>query len=416
MVHFIYTLLLLTGLLLSAPYYVLRSRRYAPTFKERLGFIAGPRLRRSIWVHAVSVGEVNAVQTLVERLRTKYPDRALVFSATTPAGQELARNKIVADRVFYFPFDLPWAVRRALDHFDPEVVVIAETEIWPNFVRACRERGVKLMMVNGRIADRSLARYRRVRRWLKGVLAGYSVLGMQSRLDSERIREIGGDPGKVTVFGNLKYDIPARSPAIEPALAALLQAQQPLWIAASTAPGEEEMILDAFAALRKRDPKLRLLIAPRKPERFDEVATKIQGRGYACLRRSRIGTTTGTSDAVLLLDTIGELAGVLAHASVVFMGGTLAPIGGHNILEAARFSKPIVYGPHMENNREMSELFLKAQAAIQIAGPAELPGTVEELLERQDRAATLGQNAKRIVDEHAGATDRFIAYLDSEFR
>jgi 3-deoxy-D-manno-octulosonic-acid transferase len=239
---------------------------------------------------------------------------------------------------------------------------------------------------------------------------------MQSRLDSERIREIGGDPGKVTVFGNLKYDIPARSPAIEPALAALLQAQQPLWIAASTAPGEEEMILDAFAALRKRDPKLRLLIAPRKPERFDEVATKIQGRGYACLRRSRIGTTTGTSDAVLLLDTIGELAGVLAHASVVFMGGTLAPIGGHNILEAARFSKPIVYGPHMENNREMSELFLKAQAAIQIAGPAELPGTVEELLERQDRAATLGQNAKRIVDEHAGATDRYIAYLDSEFR
>jgi 3-deoxy-D-manno-octulosonic-acid transferase len=267
------------------------------------------------------------------------------------------------------------------------------------------------MMVNGRIADRSLPRYRWLRRWLKPVLADYSVLGMQSRIDADRIQEIGADPARVTVFGNLKYDMPTRPPRLDHELAKLLEARRLLWIAASTAPGEEEAVLDAFAVLRRRDPRINLLIAPRKPERFSEVEALIGKRGYRRLRRSRLGTEAVPEDTVILLDTIGELTGVLEYATVVFMGGTLAPIGGHNILEAARFSKPIVFGPHMENNREMTALFLKERAAIQIAGPDVLAETVARLFEDGAAAAVLGANAKRIVDEHAGATDRFMTFL-----
>jgi 3-deoxy-D-manno-octulosonic-acid transferase len=408
--HLIYTALLLTGLLLSGPYYLLRSRRYLSTIRERLGHLPGKPLRRSIWVHAVSVGEVRAVETLLERLRASYPDRPLALSTTTPTGQELARTRAGIDRVFYFPFDLPWAVRRTLDHVDPEVLIIAETEIWPNLIRECHRRGVKLMMINGRIADRSLARYQWIRRWLEKLLSYYSVLGVQSQLDGERMEAIGGQPARINVFGNIKYDAPARAVSLDGGFTARLQASQPLWVAASTAPGEEDLILDAYATLRENQPGISLLIAPRKPERFEDVATLIRNRGYRCVRRSSV-ETNHSGNGVILLDTIGELASVFQHAAVVFMGGTLVPFGGHNILEPARFAKPIVFGPHMENFREMSALFLKGQGAIQIVEARELAKTVSGILGDQPMAAALGVNARRIADEHAGATDRFLTFL-----
>src|SRR5438093_3170523 len=242
--YLLYTFLLLAGLLVTSPYYLVRFRRYLPSLKNRFGLLDIPRLQGSIWVHAVSVGEVKAVQKLVERLRAAYPGRPLVVSTITPAGQQLARDSAgLADHVFYFPFDLPGAIRRTLDRVDPELVIIAETEIWPNFLRECRKRRIEVMMVNGRISDRSLPRYRLIRGWLKRVLDDYTVLGMQSEIDRERIEMIGANSAKVTVFGNLKYDALAANQPLEPTLSGVLSQHQPLWIAASTAPGEEEHVL-----------------------------------------------------------------------------------------------------------------------------------------------------------------------------
>jgi 3-deoxy-D-manno-octulosonic-acid transferase len=406
--YLVYTFLLYAGLLLTLPWYALKFRRYFPTLKDRLGFLEIPQLERSVWVHAVSVGEVKSVRKLVARLRAAHSDQPLVLSTITPAGQELARStKDLADHVFYFPLDLPGAIRRTLDRVNPGLVVIAETEIWPNFLRECRKRGIRVVMVNGRISDRSLPRYRVIRRWLKQVLDDYTLLGMQTETDRERIESIGADGRKVTVFGNLKYDAVDVQPALPADIAALLSSLPRLWIAASTMPGEDELILDAFAELRKRHHDLTLLIAPRHPERFDAVEKTIRNRGFSCARRSRLERGA----AVLLLDSVGELASAFRHASVVFVGGSLVPTGGHNILEPAAFSNPIVFGPHMENFREIRDLFIEARAAIEVQDPAELAAAVDRLLSDARTATELGARARQVVDENTGATERVLAYL-----
>src|SRR5262245_36284895 len=260
--YLIYTIILTLGLVLTFPYYLIRFRKYLPTFADRFGSLKIPRLRRSIWVHAVSVGEVRAVEKLVERLRQQFPGKPIVLSTATPAGQELARARHdIVDHTFYFPLDLPWCVRRAVQHVDPEMVIIAETEIWPNFLRQCRMHGVRVVMINGRISDRSFSRYKLVRHWLSRVFEAYTIIGMQSEMDRQRIEAIGADPRKVTVFGNLKYDLPVSARSLDSALVSSLRNFQPLWIAASTLPGEEELVLDAFAALLASRPNLKLMIA-----------------------------------------------------------------------------------------------------------------------------------------------------------
>jgi 3-deoxy-D-manno-octulosonic-acid transferase len=410
--YLIYTFLLATALLVASPYFLLRFRRYMPALRDRLGYLKIPRFHRSIWVHAVSVGEVKAVQQLTERLRLAYPGKPIVLSTATPAGQNLARNiEGLADAVFFFPLDLPGPIRRTLDHIDPELLLVAETEIWPNLLRACRNRQVRVVMVNGRISDRSLPRYRLVRRWLKRVLADYTLLGVQSETDRERIESIGADPSKVAVFGNLKYDAFARTPLLEPALSALLRDRQPLWIAASTTPGEEELVLRVFAELRRHHPPLALLLAPRHPERFEGVAKLADSFGFPVIRRSDLSAPPHPLAAVILLDSIGELSATFEHASVVFMGGTLVPRGGHNILEPAAFARPIVFGPHMENFRDISALFLEAGAAIQVKGEAELVKIIDQLLCDPAAAAALGRRARSLVDENTGATERVLAFL-----
>ena len=408
--------------MLSAPYYLLKIGRYGPSLGDRFGRLKLPQLQKSIWVHAVSVGEVKAVQKLLERLRAEFPDRPLVLSTITLAGHQLARERRdILDHVFYFPFDFSWVVRRTLDRVNPAFVIVAETEIWPNFLRACREQKIPVLMVNGRISDRSLPRYRLIRGWLKRVLNDYTVLGMQSDIDRGRIEMLGANSEKVAVFGNLKYDALNVSSALEPALASVLTSRQPLWIAASTKPGEEEFVLDAFRELRKQHPDLNLMIAPRHPQRFEEVERIIRGRGYSCRLRSdlqekravidRPYSKKNNKEEILLLDSIGELAATFQHAAVVFVGGSLVPLGGHNVLEPARFAKPIVFGPHMENFREISRLFLDARAAIQIQHPGELASAVSRLLTDERLANELGGNAQQIVERNTGATDRVMAFL-----
>jgi 3-deoxy-D-manno-octulosonic-acid transferase len=405
-----YTFVLTLGLILTLPYYFIRFRKYMPTVPDRLGLLKLPQLSSSIWIHAVSVGEVKATEGLVEQLRRNFPGKPVVVSTSTPAGQELARKRPdIIDHTFYFPIDLPFCVGRALRRVDPQMVIIAETEIWPNFLRACRYRRVRVVMINGRISDRSYSRYMLVRRWLSRVFADYTVIGMQSEMDRERIQAIGADPRKVTVFGNLKYDLPVSARPLDAALAVSLRNLQPLWIAASTLPGEEEMVLDAFAALRSSRPELKLMIAPRHADRFNSVEEIIKRRGFACNRRSHL--SRNGSAPVLLLDTIGELAAAFEYAAVVFMGGSLVAKGGHNVLEPARFKNPIVFGPHMENFRDMAALFLKGKAAIQIQSASELSPTIEKLLSNSQFASELGRNAQAIVEQNTGATDRVLRSL-----
>jgi 3-deoxy-D-manno-octulosonic-acid transferase len=425
--YFTYTFCLFVGLLVSSPWYLIRSRRYISTLKCRFGYLDIPDLKQSLWVHAVSVGEVRAVGKLLESLRRQYPGQPLVLSTITPTGQQLARETAgLADHVFYFPFDFPGCIRRTLARIDPALVIIAETEIWPNFLRKCRHRNIKVIMVNGRISDRSFPRYRWIRHWLKTVLNDYSVLGMQSDVDRERIESLGAGREKVRVFGNLKYDVLSGLQALEPSLTHLLNASQPLWIAASTTASgtanpanEEEQVLAAFATLRQNHPKLKLLIAPRHPERFPAVEQLVIARGFQCARRtasngSHSGTTVSSFTDVLLLDTIGELAATFSYASVVFMGGTLVPRGGHNILEPAAASRAIVFGPHMENFREIASSFLNASAAIQVRDADELASAVGRLLNDAKASSAMGENARRIVERNTGATGRVMAFLGGE--
>jgi 3-deoxy-D-manno-octulosonic-acid transferase len=406
--YLLYTFFLIAGLLVTSPYYLIRFRRYSSSLKDRFGFIDVPPLKHSIWVHAVSVGEVKAVQKLLEGLRKSYPGSPIILSTITPAGQKLARDSSgLADHIFYFPLDFPGAVRRTLNHLDPKLVIIAETEIWPNFLRECRRRGIEVMMVNGRISDRSFPRYRLVRHWLKRVLDDYTLLGMQSELDRERIETIGANRVKVTVFGNLKYDALTSNRRLDDALIEALSKSQPLWIAASTMPGEEEQVLGAFAQVRERHPALRLLIAPRHPERFDAVEQLVRSQRFRCSRRTRLEREAD----VILLDSIGELASVFQYGDVVFVGGTLVPRGGHNVLEPAVWGKPIVFGPNMQNFREISELFLNARAAVQVQDASALAATVDRLLSDRAMAAELGGAARRLVESKTGATERVLAFL-----
>ena len=409
--YFTYTLILALGLLITCPYYLLRFRKYWPTLSDRFGYLKFPELPHSIWVHAVSVGEVKAVERLLERLRQQFPGRKLVVSTATPAGQQLARERRdIIHHTFYFPIDLPWCVRRALDRLNPEIVIIAETEIWPNFLRACRARGVRVIMINGRISDKSFARYRLVRRWLRRVFEDYAIIGMQSERDRRRIEAIGADPQKITVFGNLKYDVTASARPLDKTLAAVLRDWNPVWIAASTRAGEEEMVLEAFADLLATDPDLKLIIAPRHGHRFDAVEQLIKRRRMTCVRRTRLAPAHNAN--VLLLDTFGELAAVFQYGTVVFMGGSLVPRGGHNVLEPARYGKPVVFGPHMENFRDMARLFVESEGAIQIQSPLELAPAVRRLLCDPAHAGRLGRNALAIVQQNSGATDRILEVLE----
>ena len=399
-----YTFILTLGLLVALPYYLLGFKRYGPTVAERFGFVEGAG-ELSIWVHAVSVGEVKAVDRLIERLRQELPDRQIVISTTTLTGRQLAHQRDDVDRVVYFPLDIPTVVRRSLGRLRPELVVIAETEIWPNFLRECQRRSVPVVMVNGRISDKSYSRYLMGRRWLKTVLEDYRVLGMQSEMDAVRIRSIGANPRKVVVFGNIKYDLGSSPPSLDRALGDALQSYQPLLVAASTAVGEEQLVLGAYRRLRARHPNLRLLIAPRLPQRFNEVEGLLRAGEFRFRRRSEIGRTDGSED-IILLDSIGELTAVFEYATLVFIGGTLVPRGGHNVLEPARFEKPVLFGPHMENFRDMARRFLAAKAAIQVRDVNELVVELERLLKTPSIAAELGRNGKRLVEENSGATDR----------
>ena len=406
-------------------YFLLRGLRnggYWRSLPQRFGFLPQSFRQTSpgaIWLHAVSVGEVLACVELLRGLRAAFPRTAVFVSTSTLAGRAMAGEKLagLAHGVFYAPVDYVFAVRRVLRTLRPSVVAIAETEIWPNLIREVKRTGAGLTIVNGRISDRALPRYLRFRWFFRAALPAIDSVLAQSDAMRDRFLTVGAPADRVQTGGNLKYDFSARAADPESAVPAWIGQLRPVqvWIAASTMPpaepgdvDEDDAVLDAFQEAARRHPDLALILAPRKPERFDVAARKLEAAGILYVRRSALGPRPTTGPRVLLLDTIGELSGLFAFADVVFMGGTLARRGGHNILEAALFGKPVIAGPHMENFQAIADDFRAAAAYVEIAQAAELAGALDRLL---DDAGPIGQRALACAGARRGAAARAVAEI-----
>ena len=428
--YLLYRILTALGMFVIAPYYAWRAwRRGEParSLAERFGSLPPEVITRAavspgaIWIHAVSVGEVLAAQPLVERLKHRYPHRAVFVSTTTETGQRLARERLrSADGIFYFPLDWVVTVRRALSAIRPSLVIIMETEIWPNFLREARRSEIPVAFVNARISERSFARFARWR-FLVGEFYGRVLQDAASFLaqtsdDAARLREMGAPEERIEVIGNLKYD---GSPPSISAFGQWLQAQVrqqerwPVLIAGSVVAEEEEAVLAAYDIVQRQWRHALLVLAPRKPDRFDAAAHIASSQGWTAIRRSRVNMRAPLDENadVLVLDSIGELAGLYSLGDAVFVGGSLVPSGGHNILEPAWFSKLPVFGPSMENFRDMSNQFLAAKAGVQVSSGPQLGKAWVQLIEDDTLRHLMGKAARGLCERNQGATDRALDRL-----
>ena len=412
----LYTLAVLLLALVLLPWFLyqaVRHGKYVGSVGQRMGVLPvsfNLDADESIWIHAVSVGEALTARALIPDLRERYPDLKIFLSTTTMTGQKVARERLSdVDAVFFFPFDLPPFVARTLRLVRPKLFIMMETEIWPNLLHACHKSGVKTMMVNGRISSRSYPRYRMARRFFRSVLADVDRFCMQSEESARRIIDIGADPARVTVTGSLKFES-LETPAVSAGRGAgrvlryfRIPESRPVLLAASTMKGEEAAALAAFGAVRRSHPTAMLIIAPRRPERFDEVVAAARAEGLRVLRRTELTMDTEPQADVVVLDTIGELAQVFHVATVAFVGGSLVDHGGHNILEPAVHGRAIVFGPHMQNFSEIAEAFLQRQAAVQIQTPAELAEVWARLVADPAERTRLGAAARALVEANRGA-------------
>jgi len=433
--------------LLLAPYWLVEGMRHGKYFSnlgERLGF-SFPGLAKlpaqstgAIWIHAVSVGEALSSITLARRLKEAYPKRPLIISTTTKTGQQLVRERMpFADAIIYFPLDWAFCVRRALGAVRPSVVLVLETEIWPNFLREAGRRKIPVLFVSGRISDRSFARYQSylgvfaffLRPFLRNALSNASAFLMQSEKDAERVRVLGAPAERVRVSGNLKYDLELPLPTpLSNWLATEIKrsGRSPIIVAGSVVATEEPHALIAFGTLQGEYPKALLVLAPRKPECFDEAAELIDESHRKFIRRSRLPipgpaqphaiqssdhSTIPDDVTVLLLDSIGELASLYGLADGAFVGGSLVSAGGHNILEPAAFGKIPVFGPSMENFAEIAARFVAAGAAVQVESPEDVGVAWIELFRDPPRMKEMGATARRLVEDSRGATDRAMTEL-----
>jgi 3-deoxy-D-manno-octulosonic-acid transferase len=414
--YLFYSFLLAAAALLSSPWWVfqmLRLGKYRAGLRERLGFVPR-RLQRSpgsIWIHAVSVGETLAISQLVEELAKRFPQRAIFISTTTASGQQLARQRWGEQHVFYMPLDFKFALKPYFSALQPSVVVLAETEFWPNLLHLAKRKGTALAIVNARISDRSYPRYKRFQWFFRTVLSNPDLFLAQTEQDARRLRNIGAPADRVKTSGNLKFDIrlSARIPLVEDLRRAISSTSRVI-VCGSTAQGEEELILGAFRQVLERWPTAGMILAPRHPERFDRVANLVLSSGIGLLRRSTWAASCPISGGVFLLDSVGELAAVYQLAHVAFVGGSLVPVGGHNILEPAQHGVAIVTGPQTFNFREIVRVFLEA-GALRISSDMELAATFIQLLGNDEVRNELGRNARQIFLQNAGATQRTVAAL-----
>ena len=426
--YLIYSMLFSVGLVLMAPFYWWQKGRAQGRahWAERFGNIPFQEAETgAIWIHAVSLGETLAVAGLVKEIQTEFPQRKIYLSHVTVTGREAGEKRLpsIAGR-FYVPLDWSQAVRKALARIKPALLIIVETEIWPNLLHEAKKSGAHVVMVNARMSKRSSRGYSLARPFISRVLSNVDEIYAQTNEDANRFRQLVDAPERVQMVGNLKFDAqPPHLGEFARALkAALQQARRgPVIVAASTMPGEEALVLEAWDEIVARYSQALLILAPRHPTRFEEVSRDLGQSERGFVRRTTLSSDAHdlsrqlASTGILLLDTIGELAGIFEVADLVFIGGSLVPTGGHNILEPAYWSKVIAFGPHMENFRDIAKLFLDAGAAIQVRNPQELAHATW-LLELKDAREGLGASARQVLEQNSGATARTLAglrkYLD----
>lgn len=412
-----YSLLLACAALLSLPWWavqMLRLGKYRSGLAERLGRVPA-RLNdaqpNSIWVHAVSVGEVLAVSQLVNDLQRQHPDRQVFISTTTATGQKLARQRFGENRVFFMPLDFGFAVRRYLNALKPQLLVIAETEFWPNLLHLARKRQTTVAIVNARISDRSFPRYKRFKWFFGRVLWEVDLFLTQTGEDAQRLRDIGAPTERVRVSGNLKFDVrPNAQPALIAGLRTAIGKDSPVIVCGSTAEGEEEPLLVAFQAVQRQFPAVVMILAPRHPERFEKVAALIASQGFSLQRRSQWQPAQPIRSGIFLLDSVGELAAIYELADIAFVGGSLVPTGGHNILEPAQYGAAILVGAHTFNFREIVSLFEQGGAVKTITAET-LGAQFLSLLGHVEDRQRMGRAAKDLFAKHAGATRRTLDAL-----
>jgi len=418
-----YSLLTLVVFIVVSPYFLyqaIRFKKYTPSLGQRLGYLPisfNVDLDPSIWIHAVSVGEALTARALAADLKARYPRLRLFLSTTTIAGQQVARQSVQrVDAVFYFPFDFAFIIKRTLDVVKPQLFIMMETEIWPNLLRLCRKRGVKTVMINGRISSRSYPRYRLIRPFFKRVLADIDRFCMQSEESARRLIDLGADPSRVTVTGSLKFDsleLPSPASHGKPRLLRFfrMSAARPVIVAGSTFRGEEAAVLRAFSRVKTTMPTAVAILAPRQPERFAEAERLARDAGFATIRRSELPIDAEPRADVIVLDSIGELAQLYQLATAVFVGGSLVDHGGHNILEPAIFGKPIVFGPYMQNFKEIAEAFIANGAAVCVQSERELDDELLALLTDPVRRARMGAAARALVEANRGAKEKTLASI-----
>jgi 3-deoxy-D-manno-octulosonic-acid transferase len=397
--------------------------RYRGGWDERRGFISRKHSGKPcIWIHAVSVGEVNATRTLMEQMRRQMPDYEVVISSTTDTGLARAKTLYANDyAVFYFPFDFSWIMKRAFKRLNPSVICLMELEVWPNLASLAREKNIPVVVVNGRLSDHSFPKYQKIRPITKAMFRKVSLVLAQTDEYAERFIDLGCEPDKVVVTSSLKYDTAQTGGTVEGADRLAEQVhlgKEPLWVAGGTGPGEEKMILDAFAMLKKLNglENLRLAIVPRKPERFDEVAGLIDAAGFGFVRYSALkkdnSVTTGRP-TVILGDTMGDLKKFYALATVVFVGRTLVPMGGSDMMEPTALGKCTLFGPHTFNFKQTVEVLLKGRGAIQVTDEADLYDKTLQTLINPDFASRIAQNGQTVIKQNQGATQKTVDAIQS---
>ena len=408
MLYLLYEILLWVALLVATPYFVVMGvlrGKYINNFPRRFGFHRGAAERHDLWIHAVSVGEALAAKPVVTEILRQRPGTSIVFTTTTITGQAQAKRLYPDATVTYFPFDFAFSVTRFLERFGPRVFATMETEIWPNVTRIARRRGLKLILANGRISDRSLPRYRAVRALLRPILARYDRVLAREETDRERFVAIGAPAAIVETSGNVKFDFePDAAPLeIAPRLEALIRGRKVL-VLGSTMEGEDEVLLPLVEQFVAEQDAF-VVIAPRKPERFELLAGLLATSGTRFVRRSELASFGGEAE-ILLLDTIGELARVYRYATVAFIGGSLVPIGGHNPIEPAAVGVPVCFGPSMTNFREIAHVFIRNEAAMQVATAEEAMAFAKSMFEDEARRQAWGERGRQTVLQNRGASER----------
>ncbi|MGF1616053.1 MAG: lipid IV(A) 3-deoxy-D-manno-octulosonic acid transferase [Gammaproteobacteria bacterium] len=407
--------LMLPWLLLYLCWRGFRNAAYYRHWNQRFGFTPRlPRGQRSVWIHAVSVGEVQAALPLVRKLRLRYPDAQLLVTTTTPTGAARVRHALDHNVSHsYVPYDVPSAAHRFLDRAHPDLAIIMETELWPNLFTSCKRRSIPVLVANARLSERSLHRYQKISRLARTMLSSVSAIAAQTVADAERFVALGTPPSKVTITGSIKFDIDLPLGLLSDAQAMRGQwgVQRPVWIAASTHENEDEQILDAFAQVLRAKSDTLLVLVPRHPERFARVAALCRRHGYTTALRSQRRDADALD--VFIGDSMGELLLFYGTADVAFVGGSLVPVGGHNPLEPAALGVPIVMGPHVFNFAEISTRLCAAGAAQIVHNAKELAEVVIELLQNRERCQSMGQRGKRFVQQNRGALERLLTLVDA---